>query len=292
MNKRIYTLKGSKATASSQKAGSGSLKKTCKTYKREVRQIMISALPYCVKPNPNNRGGDINWDRVHMIAKSIVEEGTEYLVMPIIADMTTHIMTDGGHTYYALREVLEEYGFDFPVMVIYVEYPAKKSIDVVTAEINNDRNGWELENFINLQILQGNKNYINLKKMAEEVGGAFIKKGNKEKIRWRYLSSLCGHSCQQELREGTYQLSDKQMSEQIELGNMINNLLNKAGVTQIAAWLESFILAFVKGITQYNARGMKNYYTSVYNRIDTIVFDGSQSTCVWAERLSGMDKAA
>ncbi len=290
MTNKLKTPKGSKATAGTQSAGSGS-KKTCKTYKREVRQIMISALADCIKVNPNNRGGNINWKRVHTIAKSIVEDDTEYLVMPITADYNTNIITEGHHTYFALLEVLEKYGCDFPVVVIYVHYPANKLIDEVTAEINNDRSGWQLDDYVNLQILNGNRNYINLRNVAEKVGGVFIRDNGK--IRWRYVSALCGHSCQTELREGTFQMTDKQAAEQIELGTMVNNLLSKAGATDhITAWLESFVLAFVHGISQYNARGRKNYYSSVYKRIDTITFDKSESTSLWAERLSGMDKAA
>lgn len=281
--------KSSKATAGTQSAGSES-KKTCKTYKRDVRQIMISALPDCIKANPNNRGGNINWDRVHYIAKSIVEDDTEYLVMPLTVDYNTNILTEGTHTYFALQEVFEKYGFDFPVVVCFVHYPTNKSIDKIQAEINNDRKGWQLDDFINLEILNGNKNYINLKKVADNVGGVFVKDNGG--IRWRYLSALCGHSCQTELREGTFQMTDKEAAEQIELGTMVNNLLSKAGVTSIKAWLESFVLAFVRGISQYNARGRKNYYSAVYDRIDTITFDNTESTCTWAERLSGMDKAA
>lgn len=287
-------LKGSKATASNQNKGSELLKKTLKTYKIETRLIMNSALAECVKPNPNNRGGITDPKKVERIADSVVYSDTEYLMMPIIVDMATKIVTEGNHTYKSAIKIYEDYGFEFPVLVVYREYPKDKDIDEITAEINNDRDPWKLVNYINLYILQGNKNYINLKKMAEEIGGVFIKNGE---IRWRYISALCGRSCQQELRDGTYQLSDKQMAEQIELGKMINNLIEKASKSQesasrIAAWLESFTLAFVHGISQYNARGMKNYYNSVYNRIDSITFDGSQSTCLWAERLSGMDKAA
>lgn len=288
MNKIFHNLtRSSKAGSVTEIADAPNEKKIRKSAFKGAVIVLASELKGLFNPNPHNRGGNINWSKVHYISRSIAENHTEYLADPIQVDIVENMISEGHHTYYGLIEAYEKYGVDCEVLILYHERPKGVSIDKYTMEKNNCKKQWDTIDYVNMYIMNGNRNYKNLIDMGFELDGLFVKKteDGKKSIKCRYTSALCGKNPTDELKDGTYKLTESQKEAQLKLGRMINAIVNKACVEPSGAWLENFIIAFANLMNGMSDKAINKKFEYIMNNLDKIVFDKSTSTAVWKDRL-------
>ena len=251
-------------------------------YHKVCKQLSLQEFKRTYKWYKENRGGKVDWDRVHEIARSIVYNNTGWLVMPIIVDAKSKTVLEGWHTGHALEEVEEKYGIKVIIIVVEVNLPENVTVGDAVKMYNNKRKGWTLEMFILDYILHGVPDYKRLKEMAEKLGDFFIDEDGK--IRWRYVSSLCGKCQQDELRDGTYTLSKKDMDAQMVTGTEILGLWEAAGKPKIGPWMEGFIIAWCKLKDMFGkSLNYEKFKTKVANHKNE--FDGANPAKVWSERF-------
>jgi hypothetical protein len=233
----------------------------------------------------HNRGGKIDWARVHQMADSIANRDTDWMVAPIIVDSKTKTVLDGWNTGHALAEAKEKYGYDEEVGTLFINLPKGVTVSYAVKELNNKRKGWTLEMYILDYIRNGIDDYRRLKEMAEALGEFFVESDGD--IRWRYTAALKGKSQQNELKTGVYTLSEKDMQDQIETGTEVLGLWEAAGKPKIGPWMEGFIIAWCNAKAPFGKKAVSFAYKKLVNSFKNgkLVFDGTSQAGVWSQRF-------
>lgn len=233
-----------------------------------------------------NRGGKIDWTRIHHIAYSIAYLNTDWQIAPLIVDYKTGISLDGFHTGHAILEAHEKYGYNKEIPVLVINLPKGISIGEAVRKLNNDRKSHTLEMIILDLILNGNKDYKRLQDLAETLEAPFVDdRGN---VRWRYTAALKGKSQQTELKAGTFSLSEKETEEMLEIGHQIFMFWADAGKPKIGPWFESFIVAWCSRVANTKPAIVELMYNKVSKAIikGDFVFDGSNQVITWGTRFN------
>lgn len=233
-----------------------------------------------------NRGNGTDPERVSQIAQSIAFNGTDWMLMPVLVNAKTHTVLDGNTSGAAQIEAYQKYGWQGKIMVLEVDVPSNVTDHIGVQKLNNERDGWQLEDYILTAINEGKVDYIRLKEMVESLGMFFYDK-EKDKHQWRYTSSLAGSNQAIKIKEGKYVLTKKDVEEQTTTGKEVIEMWNIAGQPKIAAWVEAFIFAWIKTKAYF---GKNLNYTKIKKYLATEegkrLFDGNQSTKVWVDRFN------
>lgn len=239
----------------------------------------------------NNRGDGTDMNRVSEIAYDIAFHNTGWMLPAVMVNKITKTVIDGNHSGMAQIQAYEKYGMPTEILVIEVEPIDENGASIGDAKAvqvkNNNQRPWSLENYVKCYINEGNPDYIRLKSMTEELGEFFL--DEKGKYHWRYASALRGSSQQGPIREGTYELSKKDMQEQIKLGKEIVEFWTLLGKPKISAWVESFIFAWVKTRAFFGnnlkIERMKKFLASDEGKT---WLDATSSTKVWMQRFTSV----
>ena len=233
-----------------------------------------------------NRGNGTDPERVSQIAQSIAFKGTDWMLNSIIVNARTNTVLDGNTSGAAQIEAYQKYGWQGKMLVLEVEVPSNITDHLGVQKLNNERDGWVLGAYILTAIKEGKADYIRLKEMVESLGMFFYDE-EKEKYQWRYASSLAGSNQTDKIKEGTYTLTKKDVEEQTATGREVIEMWNIVGQPKIAAWVESFIFAWIKTKAYFgknlNYGKIKKYLATEEGKR---LFDGNQSTKVWIDRFN------
>lgn len=233
-----------------------------------------------------NRGGKIDWVRIHHIAFSIAHLNTDWQIAPLIIDYKTGISLDGFHTGHAIQEAHEKYGYNKEIPVLVINLPKGISIGDAVRKLNNDRKPHTLEMIIFDLILNGNKDYKRLQELGKALDAPFA--DDKGDIRWRYTAALSGRRQQTELKAGIYTLSEKEAEEQLETGEEITRFWVEAGKPKIGPWFEAFIIAWCSKKVNSNKKTTTLMFNKVLNAIKEgkFIFDGANQVVTWGSRFN------
>lgn len=251
----------------------------------EVVTVSVDEFKKRFKFYKNNRGTGTDEKRAREIAKSIAFKGTGWLLDVVTVDKATGTVIDGNTSGMARLIAHDEYGVDLQVQVRLVELPEGMDVSKATAEFNTHRKQWNLNNFVWNHIKEGHQNYIRIKDLCDKLGGLFIKNGTT--YEWSYAGSLCGRTVKQEMRDGKFELRDRDFNKRLAFGREVNAIWEKAGRPGQGSWAEPFIISLHKFKTDYpNAYKLDHILTNV----KASDFDGSQNQRVWRDRIYNWSK--
>ena len=280
--KQVAVSKAVEATAQNDNAGRNEQKViTCP----EVVTVSIEEFRKRFKFYKHNRGTGTDEKRAREIAKSIAFKGTGWLLNDVIVDKATGTIIDGNTSGLARIIAHDEYGVDMQVRVRLVELPDGLEVWKAASEFNTHSKQWNLNNFVWNHINEGHQNYIRIKDLCDKLGGLFIKNGTT--YEWSYAGTLCGREVKQEMREGKFELRDRDFGKRLAFGKEVNAIWEKGGRPNQGSWAEPFIVSLYKFKTEYPKAYKLDHILANVKSSD---FDGSQSQQVWRERIYNWSK--
>ena len=235
-----------------------------------------------------NREKGTDMERVADIAYDIAFNNTGWMLPPVIVNAKTKTALDGNTSGQGQVMAYQKYGVDLEIMVVEVELPEGMTDHQAVHILNDLRKNWRLRDYIGSCLQQKKADFLRLQELALLLGECFV--SSTGEAQWRYTLALSGSSQQeQRIKEDRFVFTKGDQEQCFEVGSEIVKVWKMVGSPKTGGWFEAFIFAWV------NVRNIfgKNFkLDKLYRFFSTDngrrMFDGSENTRVWVDRLNGI----
>lgn len=196
----------------------------CKDLAGTVRDATIEMVN---RFNTNRLNRDTYAAHANDIKHSIATKDALSYISPVEVNVVTGNVVDGQHRIKAFKEAIAENLIpkDSLLKVYYLSIPKHKEIDVIKDKQN--KRSWGMDDYVKMEIKDGNKNYI----LLQEFGENHELANNKGNVKFGYSATfLNGRASYTQLRNGNLTVTAEQVKRAHILHNEIVRILDAFGL--------------------------------------------------------------